>query len=335
MNNEQRYLQVDGMRSIGLIFVLLFHFGYRYFELYGEKGIPFFSYLGQMGVALFFTISACMLSNKPMVKNGYANMLREIYHKIERIWLPYALAVLIIFFTLRQFPLEGRDASLTDLVLNLFFINGFVGTAYVDSSHWYMTYQLCLIIFMTILRYTRMQRKIGYGIWLIVNTILMKTTFSIGILEKLFSQIVLLSGGQYAGCMVAGILIMLLFKEKNIRNYCGTIIMLIGSLGHTFYFLGGEIGIFCICCYILLYFSLSGKIKLLQGELIIKLSTISFCVYLVHQNIGYIILKKLNMNSNFSIFWGILSVTISALLEGYILNGVINKLRTRLIKPLK
>lgn len=37
-----------------------------------------------------------------------------------------------------------------DWILNIFFINGFIGTRYVDGAHWYLTILISFIVIISI-----------------------------------------------------------------------------------------------------------------------------------------------------------------------------------------
>ena len=63
------------------------------------------------------------------------------------------------YIIVRLFPLPGRTCELKDLLLNEIFLNGFIGTPYVDGAHWYITVLLSAIVIIGILKKMRIENK--------------------------------------------------------------------------------------------------------------------------------------------------------------------------------
>lgn len=137
MKIMDRVKQIDGLRGIAALAIVFFHLYYRYQCLFFSepKNILLVSYWGEIWVGLFFVIAGFFLFPSKEI-----SPMRYLIKRFYRLYPTYSVAVIMIFVIVSEFGLSGRETSTYDLALNLLLVNGFIGTPYVDSAHWYMTY---------------------------------------------------------------------------------------------------------------------------------------------------------------------------------------------------
>lgn len=105
-----------------------------------------------------------------------------------RIWPSYFVAITLCFVLTRFIELPNRTVTTVDYLLNIPFINGYIGTDYVDGAHWYLTILVSgIVIYSIILKYKDKTQCCLLMLWL----------FSIGILLK-FKPLVFIGTISYS-----------------------------------------------------------------------------------------------------------------------------------------
>lgn len=97
-------------------------------------------------MSVFFLLISCYyLINFDSAIFSFS-LIKYLLKKFIRLWPLYAIAITITVIVIHMFPLLGRMSTWTDWILNLTFINGFLGSPYVDGAHWYLTTLISFII---------------------------------------------------------------------------------------------------------------------------------------------------------------------------------------------
>ncbi len=281
MQNTKRNLNIEGLRGIGLLMVVVFHLFFRYQELYVDTSLSFFGFdsLGFLGVCIFLLFSSYFLSAKP--KGDKYSILAFLKKKILRLWPEYFVGIVIIFFTVNLSPLPIDKPNYLDLLSNTFFVNGFIGQKYIDGAHWYITILLGMTIVFSALHKFRLTDKwFVYLIWLGCSAVLLKVKIPV---------LPLLLGGGYVGIICIGAAIYNL-KQRHEKMDCvfwGTTIA--ASIG---YLVISKSIMQLVCVFIaalLVLFAINTKTKFLSNRVLVFLGTVSYAVYIIHQNISYVI----------------------------------------------
>lgn len=140
MNNKNN--QVQGLRGLSCILILIFHFTYRYCQIYvvDFRAWDYFRVLSGLGVATF-----CILSGYYIAKDKRSGKF-FIINRVKKVYPAYSLIVIISFIIVSFFKLPYRSVKVTDLVLNLLCLNGYLQKPYVDGAHWYITTLLSVVV---------------------------------------------------------------------------------------------------------------------------------------------------------------------------------------------
>ena len=86
-----------------------------------------------------------------------------------RIWHAYFVAITICFALTRFVELPNRTVSLFEYFLNIPFVNGYIGTSYVDGAHWYLTTLVSgIVIYSVILNFKDKFKYYLLIVWLIL-----------------------------------------------------------------------------------------------------------------------------------------------------------------------
>lgn len=135
-----RLVQVDALRGLAALLVVVYHYTWRFDELYpgpGERtvAVPF----GHLGVQLFFTISGFVI---PLTLQRTTTALDFIVSRCARLLPAYWVAVLLTFGMVTLLGLPGRQVQLGEAVINLTMVQRLVGVPSVDGVYWTLTVEL-------------------------------------------------------------------------------------------------------------------------------------------------------------------------------------------------
>lgn len=294
---KNKNMQVEGLRGLACLIIVIFHTVYQ-FQVFvlGQQGPSLLAHWGEIGVGIFLFISGFFLvdfSNKSKF-----SLLQFYKRRILRLWPIYATCVFLIFVIrmLTTVP-NFEPVNWSDLILNISFINGFIGTQYIEPAHWYMTTLLRATIVIGVLRRTGLHKYTEtYGLWLllIVGMKILQRTITNTALQSLIHVVLTVTGGAYTGVFVLAFLMRKLFVCVNIHDLFRrenwkellvlgmSIIFLVGLPGiiYTIVILGGGL---------LVWLCMKKKLPIMDNRLLTGVAEISFVWYLIHQYISYYI----------------------------------------------
>lgn len=290
LNNNRRLLELDALRGLAALAVVFFHYTTRYDQLFGHEKLNYidFSY-GHYGVNLFFMISGFVIF---MTLKRIGNVKEFISKRALRLYPAYIIAVVITYICVKLYGLEGREVSLSQAIVNLTMFQGHVGIPHVDGAYWSLTVELTFYIIIGFLIYFGLTKSIQNIsiIWLLISSCIMISGIVMN--SFLFEIITYLSISRYSHLFVAGIMFYLIRINPSVKSY----IILLGCLLYDYIFMSFESNIFITISFIIFYLIINNKLQFLSIRPLVFLGTISYSFYLVHQNIGYIIINLLERN---------------------------------------
>lgn len=288
MNKEQRrFWALDGLRGVAALAVVAYHYLYRGPLLYPELGPPHHSIQwGQYGVQLFFIISGIVIFNS--VRSSDARTF--ILNRAIRLYPAYWLAVILTFVVVLAFGLPGRETTWPNALFNLTMLAGFFRVPYVDGAYWTLAVELTFYSIVVVLSKTRAlsDRFIFFTLftWLGV-TILARAT---GYALKEMPVIELLAGlAVWMPVFIIGIALNIGYQSGRWGLPTATIIASIAVVVPGNLEIAAPLTASTVLAVSALYLRApryAHKISNYLGEL-------SYPVYLIHQNLGYVVLLAL------------------------------------------
>lgn len=282
--NFTRLSELDGLRGIATIAVMLFHYFLHYHKLYGHSfDVPSTFRVGYYGVHLFFTISGFVI---------YWTLTRTqkptdfIWSRFTRLYPVYWCAMLITFLVVALFSLPGREVDVQTLVVNFSMIQEYLGYEHVDGVYWTLSLELAFyfwILMIFIVGWMKHIQKILLA-WVILAAVVTFHRFSLRIPEILTDLFLL----DYIELFAAGVCF---YKLKN-REHSLLTILLLGATAVSVlasYPRMVALGLFSIYgIFFLISFNLAA---FLRNSFLVYFGAISYSLYLIHQNVGYIIIN--------------------------------------------
>ena len=312
IKDKRRNLQIDGIRGVAILLVVCFHLFCRYKQIYHNTTIPILEHLGSLGVTIFLMISIIFIIDDTK-KPG----LRYIFNRIIRLWPSYFIAISIIFFLLNIFPLPSRTVGIYDFILNIFFINGFIGRPFVDGAHWYLTTLISIICVLTLIKKTKRDKYITvYFIWMFLAVF-----FKLIRCDKLVN----LLGGSYIGIACISVSLKNMINLEYTKNYFKTKWFYLILISFVFNF--GMLGIISIIELLLVIpvfiMVLQEKFPFMGNKVLLFFGSISYPLYLIHQNISYVIQYYIeHLIGSYNIWIPFLSLIVVVFI-GYLFNRYI------------
>ncbi len=330
MTEKKRNLQIDGLKAAAVLLVVLFHFFGRYDEIYHvgtDLPVPLMRKLGEFGVTVFFVVSGYFMA---LDRGG----LRFALKKILRLWPVYMLGISACFLLTRHFPLPGRTVTLNDYILNIPFINGFINKPYVDGAHWYITDLIGCILIYSLVNLTRDIKARAAAI-VFFTALSAALGYCAGHYEgyKIISILYKLVGSGHFAAVLSGEVVCRIVKKQYIPA------ALMWALAMAL----------CLLCFpkieavkilvsqLLLWIAAMGYVKPLGFKPICKIGEASYSIFILHQNIGFLIIYyasqamgkySLWLSAAVTVIMLSVGLTVFVLIEkpiGLLINKIINK----------
>lgn len=288
--SRNRLHELDALRGIAALVVVLYHYTARYGEVYSPHLSPQWAFeWGKYGVHLFFMISGFVIfMTLGRTKSGSDFLVA----RFARLYPAYWAAVLLTSVVVHAAELPGRTYPWWVTLVNLTMIQNWLGVQSIDGVYWSLSLELSFYGWIWLALVTGRLRQI----W-IACFVAALVAFSIGWAEqhewfRLYWPFrpVLLIGNAHL--FLAGMAFYRLYHEG--WRKVPSAWLLIGMGIATEFVLGtmesGMVVLFCTAVFACL---IRGYLRVLAWQPLLYLGAISYCLYLVHQNIGYAVIRAL------------------------------------------
>jgi len=281
--SKKRLLELDALRGIAAIAVVFFHYFHHYNNIYGHSNvITDWSYYGQFGVQLFFMVSGFVIF---WTINRTEKPLDFIISRISRLYPAYCFAVFLTFSVVAIFSLPGREVTFVDAVFNLLMFQEYLKVPNVDGVYWTLTVELTFYFWIFLLYLSSTLKHVEK----IFSFIILISIFNSLGFYTLPSSIYVIFLLKHLSFFLAGICF---YKLSSVNPSKSTYFYLLFSLASTLFTYSIGFCFLFICFYIIFYCALFGYLKFLSLRPLVFLGSISYSLYLIHQNIGYVIINK-------------------------------------------
>jgi peptidoglycan/LPS O-acetylase OafA/YrhL len=294
IKNEKRLVELDALRGIASIFVLLFH--YSGFSGYNLT----FLEVGVTGVDLFFLISGYVIF---MTLEKINTGTDFIISRLSRIYPSY-LVMMTITIVCVVFLGHGNFPSVRNLLGNITLFQPFFKASYIEDAYWTLTVEMQFYILMWILFMTRRLKNIEtlgiiFVILIQVFELITRNYFpdsKIYILPRSYFPII-----SHFQLFFAGIIF---YKIRtNGANWLRHLIILIcfissvllySDSGKSHFFISREAFSIMLLVYLIVFYLFAyHKLRFIAIRPLLFFGAISYCLYLIHDKAGYLIFSFL------------------------------------------
>jgi peptidoglycan/LPS O-acetylase OafA/YrhL len=330
MHQSKRLLELDALRGIAAVGVVLFHYIVAFANRYDHPSeifsiLRYFRY-GKHGVELFFIISGFVIF---MSLERTKNSSDFVFGRFSRLYPTYWMSVILSFaiVTIARLPdlhIDGKDA-----LVNLTMFQEFLNVPHIDGNYWTLEIELSFYVIMLLLHVTKCLRKIDTVAitWLLlisVNFLLDKAQISL-FDQRLRTFFIL----DYAHLFIIGMLLYKIFysQETSFRKYA----IILACLLFSFFKGGSEYALFALLFTTVFILILRGKLTSINYKPLLFLGTISYSLYLTHLNLGLVTIKTLE-NFGINVNIGILISLILSVLLATAITFIIEKPAIKFMK---
>lgn len=283
MGLRSRFTELDSLRGLAALSVVLFHYTIILPRFFPNAGTPTIHFgLGHYGVELFFIISGYVIF---MTLGRCQYGMDFIFSRFSRIFPVFWVAVLITYLVGITFPLLGQSYTVSQFVINLSMLQEYLKVPNIDGVYWSLSYEIGFYFCMYLIFQLGLLKRIE----LICGLLIMG-----GIFFFYFKELVphplhyLFVINNYSHLFVAGI-ILFIIKCKGytvLRLALLSSVVLIQTMQEGV--LGGAIILGFIVIFLL---SIFNRAAFLRHFMLVYLGTISYSLYLIHHMLGFRIIQ--------------------------------------------
>ncbi len=342
--SSNRIYQIDLFRFLAALSVVLFHYLFRGYSAdnmsdlnFSEIG-HFFKY-GYLGVQMFFIISGFVIT----LSISERSLTRFAISRFSRLYPIYWISVLLTFSIIVLFGAPRYTADLKQLLFNLTMFQKYFGVANLDGVYWTLFIEMKFYIFVI-------------GLYLILNKwkeikldYLIYSWLSLSVMYLFFSDLSILKQVnrffifEWSSYFIAGIIFYQIYRNKlNFKystlllfSFCISIYYAIPEMEemamqyHTTlspYIVSASIAIF----YLLMLLVSCKKLNRINYSGLRKIGMLTYPLYLIHQNIGFIIFNHFNTYINKYVL--VIITVVLMLLTSFVLSEFYEPIVSKFLK---
>jgi len=316
--NKSRITELDGLRGIAAILVVLYHYTTRFsvkFDIEILSDITFFKY-GHYGVQMFFVISGFVIF---MSINKINSPFEFVYKRFIRLYPTFWLCLILTALFVSFLGPDLLKVNWSDFFINFTMIPHVLNSKFVDGVYWTLQIELCFYLFILLLLLTNTTRYITIiGLFYIVCGFLLYFVF------KLFPYY------HHGLLFFSGIQFYKLWRGDNKWSTHGSLLAIVVL---SYLFKGIELGLCISLIFGTFYLLIYQKLHFLSLPLFVFLGKVSYTFYLLHQNIGHsvqLILIQNNLTNKFLLIAipFFLTLVMSYLVTHFFEEKILKKLST-------
>jgi peptidoglycan/LPS O-acetylase OafA/YrhL len=146
---HKRFHELDVLRGVAAVGVVLFHYITRYDQLYPRRGDVAFDFeIGSSGPLLFFVISGFVIF---MTLSRCKVVSDFTVSRFSRLYPAYWAAVLLTYTVGTIWPLPGQHYTVFQLLINFTMLQAYLGVPPIDDVYWTLNIEIFFYATMLIL----------------------------------------------------------------------------------------------------------------------------------------------------------------------------------------
>lgn len=293
---QRRFYEIDLLRFIAALSVVFFHYGFRGYAVDNMTVMPYLYIVplakyGYLGVDLFFIISGFVI----FMTASAGSARRFIVSRLVRLYPAFWVCCTITFIVIVIVRDTRYSVSLYQYVINMTMLGEFIGTKNIDGSYWslFVEMKFYALVLLALLSRQMHNSKELLGLWLVIVLFIFKWPIP-------YIGFFLIP--DYAPYFIAGAMFYLIYTEGTcFYKLFIIIISYFTALGKAFQgvvsmvvyynsqFSKTVIAIILAVFFIMIFLIAIDYTKVFASKIWLLLGGLTYPLYLIHQNVGYII----------------------------------------------
>ena len=334
---KKRLYHIDLLRFLAAFYVLLYHYCFRgyskdNFSIVEYASLEDFSKYGYLGVDLFFIISGFVI----LMTALNSDPIKFSISRFSRLYPAYWFCLILTTSVIVLSNSEKFQVSTFQFLTNLTMFNGFFQIPYVDGVYWSLLVELKFYILIGIVLIFKSIKHIKIISLFLLGIAILQLLFPFKDAPFALQILYFMTFPRWASYFIAGMFFFLTYKNGKKWQYTAIILMCcLVSIKYALlkadymnnvyphHFSYPVVITFIIAFYLLFYLISIEKLSVLNQKYFLTVGGLTYPLYLIHQNIGYIILNYFGTTVN---KWLLLLALISLMIVlSYVINNYIEK----------
>jgi len=272
--------------------VMAFHYTTKYDELFHFTGsVPFHVPWGYLGVNLFFVISGFVIF---MTLNRVRVPMDFVVSRASRLYPAYWAAIVLTLFITHVLGLPGKEPSWQNAILNVVMFQGLFRVAPVDGVYWTLLVELLFYALALALFVTRQMHRVLHAI---CSLLFLRMVYW-GLAEYAhidlpwrIREILIL---DFIAFFALGIIAYRLVQNRE-RPHPADLATAASAIAVLAITESAFIAAVGSVCFFAVWLAAMGRLRFLQLPVFVWFGSISYPLYLLHENIGWAILRQLQI----------------------------------------
>lgn len=284
-----RLPQLDALRGLAALWVMFYHWTVRYDEIYGHASQPFSLPDGRHGVYLFFMISGFVIL---MTLDKIRSVRDFVFFRFARLYPTLWTCAACTLAVVAVLGLPGREVTLKDALMNITMVPYTLGFQFVDQSYWSLEVELFFYGLMAIIVALGLRRWLVPVLALLVlmNIGALLLPGPVTALPKVIKLMRLLLSMRYLHLFLFGIVCYEMMRDKKGWHWLLLVLCVSVSFFEDEFTLvrSGMVALLGV----LFWAGTRFNIPPLQNRVLLFFGLISYPLYVLHQNIGYALIRS-------------------------------------------
>jgi peptidoglycan/LPS O-acetylase OafA/YrhL len=314
-HNSNRIKLLDSFRAISILIVILFHFFSRWANLtsYGYT-YDYFKF-GKLGVQFFFMISGFVIFYTLENTHNLFDFWKKRFIRLLPSMLIASLLTYLVFSIFDATNIFPTSHKFKNVIASITFIQPDILSSlfgrridfdYVSGSYWTLWYEIQFYIFISLIYFLN-KARFKYNFFIAsIPLYLLNLYVDGGWLKSILKQLVFLEAMPF---FILGVIYYILFKgiSKNRILFfvlLGIVILNLIYPLNVYSYKKVSILIFNFLFILMIYVPKS--LSFLENKFINYIGISSYFLYLIHENIGILLINKFGKYfGNYSFLWSI------------------------------
>lgn len=332
-----RVSEIDILRFVAVLLVVLFHFTFRGYAADSLSPMPypelaFMTKYGYLGVELFFLISGFVI----LMTASSGSLKKFVISRIVRLYPAFWFCCTATFLLILAIGDSRFSATVSQYLINMTMLNEFIGIPAIDGSYWSLTVELKFYALICLLL---LAKQINRAQWFLIIWLAAGLALDVIPVPRLRSALIV----DYAPYFIGGAMCFLIYSNGPSLSRVGALLLAwidavrrsLHSLPDLERYYQTDFDPRIVAITVSIFFTIMFLVALkLTGFLRkrdwVSIGALTYPLYLIHQYVGYMIFQLGYPSVNrHLLLWGTIALM---LLIAYGVNKQIEQRYSRILK---